>query len=639
MKSRTLALATLLTSVFLLVAPQVALAASGWRWETYVKPSGITSFGTTFIADDGLHIASLGDVYADRATSDRHVYVSSDGGATWITRTLSTMGGAPQRIVGSTDGKYLYADYWNSWHNNSIFYSSDYGETWTAAPLSYAHWSAMDVSADGRVVAVVQNDGYTSPGYVWVSNDYGRNWVSRTQIGSRAWSAVTISASGQIIVAGALDGSIYVSSDSGQSWAARTRTASMVKGLGLSGDGAKLLAVALNPDPVSPFNDVYHTFVSSDLGITWQAHTNPSISNTETYNPMRGPWVSADGSVAVGDVGVWGLRYTTDLGATWKSFTPDSCDWKYILDTSCITSTSTYYPPTKLIAMSKNGRFAAVGSFSNFFVGTYGSVAIVTPPTITLATSGGTSGSVNWMAFGAESCTSDSFTTGGMTQGQASYQLLAPTTLTITCSNAGGSASASTRVAVAFTIGSRVQTTAGTSVYSKPQTDQGSKLLCSEAQGATGTVAAGPQTDSVGNVWWQVSFDDGCTGWVQDGTLAISSTTPPPPPTSFGVGSRVVTTDNLNVRSKANINSGTLLCTQPVSTQGTIMLGPQKGQGYTWWYVNFDTGCDGWVVQDYLVLATVAIAPTSNTSQTAATLEALQALLAQLQQKLQRFLR
>jgi hypothetical protein len=73
---------------------------------------------------------------------------------------------------------------------------------------------------------------------------------------------------------------------------------------------------------------------------------------------------------------------------------------------------------------------------------------------------------------------------------------------------------------------------------------------------------------------------------------------------SIAIGARVQTTANLNVRSQHN-TKGTLLCTQPSGALGTITQGPAGGSGYTWWYVDFDTSCDGWVVQDYLSTITV----------------------------------
>jgi hypothetical protein len=41
-------------------------------------------------------------------------------------------------------------------------------------------------------------------------------------------------------------------------------------------------------------------------------------------------------------------------------------------------------------------------------------------------------------------------------------------------------------------------------------------------------------------------------------------------------------------------------CTQPVNAPGTISDGPSSWIGQTWWKVNFDTSCDGWVQQTSL---------------------------------------
>jgi hypothetical protein len=53
-----------------------------------------------------------------------------------------------------------------------------------------------------------------------------------------------------------------------------------------------------------------------------------------------------------------------------------------------------------------------------------------------------------------------------------------------------------------------------------------------------------------------------------------------------------MTTANLNVRSKAGTRGGsTAKCTQPAGALGTIIGGPTNANGYTWWNINFDTGC------------------------------------------------
>jgi hypothetical protein len=73
------------------------------------------------------------------------------------------------------------------------------------------------------------------------------------------------------------------------------------------------------------------------------------------------------------------------------------------------------------------------------------------------------------------------------------------------------------------------------------------------------------------------------------------------------------------IRSKANRNS-TLLCPQAAGAVGTIVGGPAYTQGYTWWNINYDTGCDGWSIQDYL---TTSLATGSSGVQVAANTSAI----------------
>ncbi|MCG8511874.1 MAG: hypothetical protein MI741_21880, partial [Rhodospirillales bacterium] len=77
----------------------------------------------------------------------------------------------------------------------------------------------------------------------------------------------------------------------------------------------------------------------------------------------------------------------------------------------------------------------------------------------------------------------------------------------------------------------------------------------------------------------------------------------PPPPTSttFSPSDRVqVNTgdgSNLNVRDSAN---GTQIGQQPDQSIGTIVSGGTSAGGLFWWNVNFDSGTDGWVAEDYI---------------------------------------
>ncbi|MEK7116938.1 MAG: fibronectin type III domain-containing protein [Patescibacteria group bacterium] len=77
--------------------------------------------------------------------------------------------------------------------------------------------------------------------------------------------------------------------------------------------------------------------------------------------------------------------------------------------------------------------------------------------------------------------------------------------------------------------------------------------------------------------------------------------TPIPPPTKikFSIGQRVQTTSNLDVKALPFI-SGTLLGTKPIGALGTVVFGGISIDGFLWWNVNYDSGIDGWSVENYL---------------------------------------
>src|SRR3989338_2738718 len=83
-------------------------------------------------------------------------------------------------------------------------------------------------------------------------------------------------------------------------------------------------------------------------------------------------------------------------------------------------------------------------------------------------------------------------------------------------------------------------------------------------------------------------------------------------PTKFSVGDRVKTSSRINVR-KTPSTSGTVSGIQVFGALGTIStpaqcdalncpdyISPTYANGYWWWSVNFDSGADGWVVENYL---------------------------------------
>ena len=69
------------------------------------------------------------------------------------------------------------------------------------------------------------------------------------------------------------------------------------------------------------------------------------------------------------------------------------------------------------------------------------------------------------------------------------------------------------------------------------------------------------------------------------------------------IGNRVQTTDNLRVRTAAQLSSSQITVVSPF-TGGTIMDGPLTRGGYTWWNVRYDNGVRGWSVENWLISVT-----------------------------------
>lgn len=81
-----------------------------------------------------------------------------------------------------------------------------------------------------------------------------------------------------------------------------------------------------------------------------------------------------------------------------------------------------------------------------------------------------------------------------------------------------------------------------------------------------------------------------------------------PTTNTFSIGDSVVVDGNsVNVRTAPSTSATQVISgrTQPAGTTGVIRQGagyanPTKADGYTWWYVDYATGPDGWSVENYL---------------------------------------
>ena len=213
------------------------------------------------------------------------LYISPDGGGTWIPRPYTNVW---YGVASSADGTKLAAVAYNGF----IYTSSDSGTNWISRPYSNA-WSWVAMSANGNnLVAVTYGD------HAYRSSDGGVTWAPQGPVTN--WWVVASSTDGSRFVAGVYGGQIYVSADGGVTWTPHGPVGNW-SGVACSGDGTRLVA------------SIYggQIYVSVDGGNTW----------TPT-GPTAGWWSvasSPDGlTLVAADISSNGQLYvSTDGGSTW----------------------------------------------------------------------------------------------------------------------------------------------------------------------------------------------------------------------------------------------------------------------------------------------------------------------------------
>ncbi len=166
---------------------------------------------------------------------------------------------------------------------------------------------------------------------------------------------------------------------------------------------------------------------------------------------------------------------------------------------------------------------------------------------------------------------------------------------------------AGTGITPKFALGSKVKTV-GSFVRVRATASTSGIIYGSKNNGEKGTVMKGP-INAGGMNWWNINYQTDPDGWTAEKYLVLDTTsnqTPPPAPTlltlaehkKFYDGRVFLIASNVNVRATASA-TGTILGTHNSGDMGTIVADSVFADGYVWWKVDFDTGVDGWVNQDF----------------------------------------
>jgi hypothetical protein len=246
--------------------------------------------------------------YQDGVNSEGKVWVSIDGGSTWVDRTPAA--DAWSRVGYSADGSTLVALAYNA-----VYLSHDDGVSWTNAHPggSYPDFAYIAVTGDGSRVAITSTAGAL---YIWD----GGGWVGQ---GARMWGPMDY----------ANDGSILVGRVSGQqvtdvgTWVQDGSSPVVdqynpdqynVLAVALSGDGHRIITTGNTFSPAAYLGDV-----NGNSTISWTA--GPEGSG------LTGEWRSlsldSDGSTiyvaaSLWSSNHWNLLKSTDGGASFANITP-----------------------------------------------------------------------------------------------------------------------------------------------------------------------------------------------------------------------------------------------------------------------------------------------------------------------------
>jgi photosystem II stability/assembly factor-like uncharacterized protein len=289
-------------------------ADGGASWTNQTPSGELSTQHWTSVASDstGMKLVAVANGFVDRTGIPEQlgdIWTSTDGGATWLDRTASSdaHGAAWSAVASDATGTKLVAatPSLGMFGSGSLWTSTDGGATWidrTVPAMAKQAFKSLASDATGRKLVAAANGQD-----IWTSVDSGATWTDVTPTGPAhdlGWSSVASDSTGAHLVAVANAGDIWTSNDGGASWTDRGNSQVWFS---VASDTTGLNLVAV--DALVRGGQDGDIWTSKDGGATW-SNLSTTLSSTFAAAPSH-PWVAVasnlSGShlVVVGNGAVW----------------------------------------------------------------------------------------------------------------------------------------------------------------------------------------------------------------------------------------------------------------------------------------------------------------------------------------------
>jgi hypothetical protein len=292
-----------------------AYASFGQNWNV-VSGLPVTTWNGCAVSATGQYMTLC--VYGTPSVSGNNIYYSSNYGASWTLATgyPANLGYAAVQMSGSGQYQIVGVNVTGSYY---FYTSSNYGATWTQGASSAGNWfhSALSYNGQYQFITAGYVSGGLGQGYIWMSSNYGATFTQvTTAAGAQFWGGVCCSWSGQYVSAAVNGttngGAIYYSSNYGATWTASSS----------SGGFASIACSSSGQYQVAPIysGGIYY---SNNYGVSWALSNAPSLN----WQTMA---CTASGQYQMATVYGGYIWYSTNYGVTWSQSSSVSANWPFI---------------------------------------------------------------------------------------------------------------------------------------------------------------------------------------------------------------------------------------------------------------------------------------------------------------------